>query len=236
MADTEASIGYGITFEMADAATPTEFDYVAEIFNVTPPSDTTDQVDATHMQSPNRTREFIEGLTDPGEASFEMNYVVGSASDLLLLAAKGKRKWCRITFPNGVQVMFWGSRQGYEKSAPTDDKMTATVTFKVSGEPIQTPTAAPRVIVAPTIVGAAAPKVGVPLLADLGIVAGALDVAIQWRISDGSGLADITGATGMSYIPKAGDIGETIVLKTIPSNGAFQTPVESEPTEIVAAA
>src|SRR5688572_11553805 len=130
MADTQASLGYGITFEMADIATPTVFTYIAEVYDVTPPSDTTDQEDATHMQSPNKTREFIDGLTDPGEASFEMNYVPGSASDKALTAAKGRRKCCRITFPNGVQVLFRGSRASYEKSAPTDAKMTATVSFK----------------------------------------------------------------------------------------------------------
>ncbi|PLU73429.1 histidine kinase, partial [Sinorhizobium medicae] len=41
MADTEASIGYGITFEMADIATPTDFTYIQEIKDVTPPSEET---------------------------------------------------------------------------------------------------------------------------------------------------------------------------------------------------
>ncbi|WP_157014895.1 phage tail tube protein [Mesorhizobium xinjiangense] len=238
MPDTEASIGYGITFEMADVATPTDFTYLAEIYNLTPPSDTTDNVDVTHMQSPNKTREFIDGLTDPGEASFEMNYVPGSASDLALIAAKGKRKWNRITFPNGVQVLFTGTRQGYEKSAPTDDKKTATVTWKVSGEPIQTPAAAPRAIASPSIAGTA--QVGVPLTLDPGIWAGATDFAIQWQVSDDAGAGaswvDITDATGMAYVPVTGDVGELIRVKVTGSNASFSTEATSDPTAAVIAA
>ncbi|WP_447411788.1 phage tail tube protein, partial [Clostridium perfringens] len=83
-------------FAIADPATPTNFVDVGEVTSITPPSDTDDMVDATHTQSPNRTREFIAGLTDPGECSFEMNFVPGSPSDILIQDAKGKRKICRI--------------------------------------------------------------------------------------------------------------------------------------------
>jgi hypothetical protein len=229
MADTQASLGYGITFEMAPVATPTVFTYLSEIYDLTPPSDTTDQVDATHMQSPNRTREFVEGLTDPGEASFEMNYVPGSPSDIALAAAKGKRKWCRITFPNGVQVLFTGSRQTYEKSAPTDDKMTASVSFKVSGEPILTEAAAPRNIVAPVIVGTA--KVGAPLTIDPGVWAGFTSIAFQWKAD----AADISGATGNSFVPVTGNIGDVITCELTASNDDFDTAVTTAGTAAVIA-
>lgn len=229
MADTKAAIGYGITFEMADAATPTVFTYIDEIYDVTPPSETTDSVDVTHMQSPNRTREFIEGLTDPGEASFEMNYVPGSAADLALTAAKGKRKVCRLTFPNGVQCIFTGIRQSYEKSAPTDDKMTASVAFKVSGEPIITAAAAPRNLVAPVIIGTA--KVGVPLTLDTGIWAGARALSFQWKAD----AADVVGATGMSFVPVTGNIGDAITCAVTGANDDFTTTVTTAATAAVIA-
>lgn len=229
MPDTQARIGHGITMEMADLATPTDFTYLAEIFDVTPPSDTTDTPDATHMQSPNRTREFIDGLTDPGEASFEMNYVPGSDSDKALIAAKGKRKWLRVTYPNGVQLLFVGIRQGYEKSAPTDDKMTASVTFKVSGEPILTDPAAPRNITAPVIVGTA--NVGVPLTLDPGIWAGALEFSYQWEV-DGTA---VSGATGLSYVPVSGNVGKPVTCVVTGANDDFDTDVETAATANVIA-
>jgi len=229
MPDTQARIGHGITMEMADIATPTVFTYLSEIFDVTPPSDTTDTPDATHMQSPNKTREFIDGLTDPGEASFEMNYVPGSASDLALTAAKGQRKWLRLTFPNGVQLLFIGIRQGYEKSAPTDDKMTASVTFKVSGEPVLTDPAAPRNITAPVITGTA--KVGFPLVVDPGIWAGADVITYQWE-ADGT---PVVGATGLSYVPVTGDLTKVITCVVNGANDDFDTDAETAATAAVIA-
>lgn len=229
MGDTQARIGHGATFEMADMATPTDFIYLSELFDITPPSDTTDTPDATHMQSPNRTREFITGLTDPGEASFEMNYVPGSPSDKALIAAKGKRKWCRITFPNGVQLLFVGLRQGYEKAAPTDDKMTASVTFKVSGDPILTDPTAPRAIVAPVIIGTA--KVGFPLTLDPGIWAGADEFEYQWKVAG----SDVPGATGLSYVPVTGDIGDPVTCEVTGINDDFDTDATSVATANVIA-
>jgi len=161
MPETQASIGYGITFEMADVATPTNLDYVSEIYNLELGSEETDQIDGSHSQSPDKMREYIDGLTEPGQTSFEMNYIPGSVSDLLMIAARGVRKWCRVTFPNGVQVMFRGSRQSYSVSNPHDAKQTASVTFQRSGRPIQTEPTAPRNLVAGLITGTA--KVGVPL-------------------------------------------------------------------------
>lgn len=135
MAATEAIIGYGSTFALGDGADPEVFTPLAEVFDITPPSDAVDVIDATHMASPNATREFIIGLNDPGECSFEMNFIPGSTADVAIQAVRAARERvnCRITFPNDVTWDFAGILTGYEPAAPTDDKMTATVTFKVTG-------------------------------------------------------------------------------------------------------
>lgn len=229
MPTTKASIGYGLTFEIAPIATPTDFEYVAEIFNFTPPSFTVDTVDATHMQSPNRTREYIPGLKDSGSASFEMNYIPGSDADKLMRGALGKQFWCRVTFPNGVQTLFNGSPETYEISAPTDDRMTANVSFKVSGDPVLTPPAAPFNIVEPEISGT--PKVGAPLTLDPGIWGGAMELAYQWKV-DGTPVA---GATASSYVPVAGDVGDTVTCEVTAKNDGFSTSLTTDPTAAVVA-
>lgn len=131
---TAAMIGLGITLEMQDLITPNTWFFIDEIFNLNPPSQVDDVVEATHYSSPNRRREYIPGLVESGELSFDMNYVPGSDSDVLINAAQGVEKRLRITFPNGVTQVFNGVRQGYEKNAPIDDRMTATVTFRVTGD------------------------------------------------------------------------------------------------------
>lgn len=136
---TDASLGYGSTYRIWDStAAPAALVEIGEVFNITPPGGTADRVDATHMKSPGRRREYIAGLIDSGEASFEINYVPGSATDLLLrrLNASGEIVEHQIEFPNGTTVTFDAAITGYEKSVPLDDRMTATITVAPSGEEV----------------------------------------------------------------------------------------------------
>jgi predicted secreted protein len=132
-------LGYGSVFEIVSDTSPDVFVALAEVKSITPPSIDVDQVEVTHMQSPNRYREFISGLLDGGEASFEMNFVPGSTSDdrlfelLNLGTGVSRRRACRISYPNGVTWAFDAEVTGYEPDVPFDDVMTATVTLKVSG-------------------------------------------------------------------------------------------------------
>lgn len=136
MAASEATLGYGSTFRISNNDSPGIFTDIAEVFNITPPSFEADDVDVTHNQSPNRTRETIAGLKTPGDCSFEMNFIPGSASDVLIrgLQGTGEQRACQIEFPNAETWDFLASVKGYEVSMPTDDKMTATVSMLVSGD------------------------------------------------------------------------------------------------------
>lgn len=133
---TAAKIGYGTTYEIWNAgSSPAAFVEIAEVIGVTPGASVADRVDATHMQSPGRRREYIAGLIDNGEASFEINWVPGNASDLLIrdLMDSGDIVDHRITFPGGTRVTFDAAIIGFEKDIPVDDRMTATITVGVSG-------------------------------------------------------------------------------------------------------
>jgi predicted secreted protein len=134
---TDARIGYGTIYEIFDPVAK-KFVAVAEVINVTPGEATADRIDATHMQSPGRRREYISGLIDNGEASFEINWVPGSATDerLRTLFESGQTVQHRITFPGGaprLTVTYEASIIGFSKAIPIDDRMTATITVAVSG-------------------------------------------------------------------------------------------------------
>ena len=137
---TSAAIGYNTLFGISDDS-GTTYDTVAEVTNITPPGETLDIIDATHMLSPNKTREFIEGLKDPGETSFEMNFVAGATAGDSLIRSLSGPQMCRITFPNGYTWTFVAIKTGYEVEAPIDDKMTATVTMKVTSSVTGAPAA-----------------------------------------------------------------------------------------------
>lgn len=133
---TNARLGYGTTIELADGSSPEAYVTLGEVTNATPPGDTVDQIDATHMQSPNRRREFIAGLIDGGEGSFDMNYDPGSVTDDLINAwlVSGEQRNLRLTYPNLVTETFPATPSSYTRTAPVDDKMTATLTVKKAGD------------------------------------------------------------------------------------------------------
>lgn len=136
-------IGYGVELRVSDAApatTPTNL--IGQIMDVTPPSPTRDIIDVTSSSSPNMAREFIAGLIDYGEASFQMNWEPGSAADTLLRGISLERlprtyqmRWTQMT-PD-VTITFAAFLTGYERASPMADKMEATVTLKVTGAPVQ---------------------------------------------------------------------------------------------------
>lgn len=134
---TDAMIGYQTKYSIRSVVGSSgTFTEIAEVINVTPGEATADRIDATHMQSPGRRREYISGLIDNGEASFEINWVPGSATDEFLrgLFESGEVRDHQIEFPNGVTVTYDASIIGFSKAIPIDDRMTATITIAVSGD------------------------------------------------------------------------------------------------------
>lgn len=136
---TEAQIGIGATFSLADnTGPPGVLTLLSEIISITPPNSQTAEVEATHFGSTGRRREYIAGLIDDGEGAFEMNYVPGSTTDVLIRGAQasGLTKAYKIVVPDGAGT--WkieGSCivKGYERNIPIDDRMTATMTVRFTG-------------------------------------------------------------------------------------------------------
>lgn len=137
---TSARIGYGTLFKSGNGAVPEVFTTLAEVTAITPPALARDTVDATHEESPGAWREFIAGLKDGGEVSLDLNFVPGGTAAAAMMAeldldgalAKINRQ---IIFPDGSYFSFAGILTAFEPDAPIDDKMSASVTFKVTGKP-----------------------------------------------------------------------------------------------------
>lgn len=132
---SDARIGYDSSYHISNGDSPETFEEIGEVFNITPGEESTDRVDVTHYKSPDRRREFIAGLIDPGEATFEINWVPGNETDEFIrdLRTSGETRTHKIRFPNGVTVSFDAIILSYSKAIPLDDKMTATITVAVSG-------------------------------------------------------------------------------------------------------
>lgn len=230
MADTEAMIGYGTVFEMAEEATPTVFVALGEVINIDPGDDEDEEVEATHYTSPDRTREYIPGLTTPGEATIEGNYIPGSATDVMIIAARGKKNVGRITLPNGVRKTFPVVRRGYNQAIPIDDRMTFTATFKRAGATTSDVGTAPVNGVIPAISGIA--QVGQVLTVWPGVWAPFGTFTYQWK---NEGIA-IPGATSSTYTPVVGDVGDNITCTvTCTNTGGTASATSAETLPVIAA-
>ena len=132
---TNAGLGWGSEFHLDDAAgTETE---LVEVISLKPPMKSSDIVEATHMKSAGKLREYIAGLIDGGEADVTMNLVPGSATDLLCNAAVGARRDYKIVIPTPTGT--WEATgqvivQTYDRETPIDDRMTATMSVKFTSE------------------------------------------------------------------------------------------------------
>lgn len=138
---TQAQIGHGTTFEINTSVlnSPDQWVAIAEVVSVTPPSLSRDAVDATHSTSPEKWREFIPGLRDGGEVTLEVNFIPSGigTSQIIDTFNSDDKVQARINFPDSPVTtwQFEAFITAFEPDAPFDDKMSATVTFKLSGKP-----------------------------------------------------------------------------------------------------
>lgn len=240
MSATQARIGYQTSFAIEDAPGSGVFVTLEEVYSVTPPEIAIDTVEASHFASPDRFREFVPGMKDPGSASCEMNYVPNSATDQRLdaLEASGDKVAMRITYPNAVTVTFTAQVANYSKAIPVDDRMTAVASFKVSSAPVMAAGVAPANTLIPAVVGIA--QVGVTLTAYEGVWTNApTSFAYQWQADTlGNGtFANITGATSRTYTPVADYVGDALRVQVTATNAAGSSAaVSSAPTPVALAA
>ena len=93
---------------------------------------------------------------------------------------------------------------------------------------------APANTTPPSIAGAA--RVGSTLTASAGTWTGSpTSYAYRWQRCgfDGSGCADVAGATGTTYVPVAADAGHTLRVVVTATNSAGSTPASSATTAVV---
>lgn len=136
---TVAKTGWGGEFWLDNASNVlTE---LVEVVSFTLPNSQTDTIDATHLKSPNRRREYISGLIDDGELQIVINYEPGGVSDVLLRAAQadGVTRSYKAEIPRASPSTNWEVTgdcivTGWDRgSVVADGKMEGTATIRLTG-------------------------------------------------------------------------------------------------------
>jgi predicted secreted protein len=112
------------------------WDYLAEVNSITGPTMTRDFIDVTSLDSTGGYREFITGFRDAGTISLSMNFTRDSYDLMLTDFESPTANNYEIILPD-VDVTsfeFEGLVTEVPLTIPTDDKITADVTIKITGQ------------------------------------------------------------------------------------------------------
>jgi hypothetical protein len=130
---SQAAIGYLTLLERGDA-NGANFVEVAEVRSLSSPEETADDIEVTHMQSPGRRKEYIQGFVDTGECQFQVNYNSDAYpihSQILADQAAGTRTYWRFTLPADLGSEVW-TFLAYVKSAKLNPEPGSVVTLDVT--------------------------------------------------------------------------------------------------------
>jgi predicted secreted protein len=140
---TEAIFAQGTLLQIGDGATPTEgFTTIAELKSISGPDLSRDSLDVTTHNSPGRWRQFIAGLKDGGQITFNINYVPtdpthDNVSGLLSLFNDEDEHNIKLVFPDAgtTEWILPCIIVGFSATEPVDNVIDAAITLKVAGTP-----------------------------------------------------------------------------------------------------
>ncbi len=132
MSKTYAKLGKGTTLSIGGTT-------IAEVTSISGPSLSADSIDVTTMDTTTRYREFIQGLLDGGEVSFDLMFYPGDAGQAAMYTAfgAGTDSTYIITFPTAVGATwtFDGFPTACGNEIPMDEAITQSWTIKLSTSP-----------------------------------------------------------------------------------------------------
>jgi len=133
---TDAFTGVGAEFQRGDGASSETFSAIAEVASITGPNLTRDVVDATNLSSTGGYREFISGFRDGGEVSIELNFTLDGYDDLKIDLESDSSHNYKIVLPDTGETTFEFTAfiTALGVAVPAGDKVTATATFKITGQ------------------------------------------------------------------------------------------------------
>lgn len=138
MSDPAAYFGLGIELRIGDGAVSETFTPIPGCRSFTGPGKTRDTVDVTSHSSSGGYREFISGLRDGGEVTFDLNWLFGDPAQDALEDSFDSNDTTnfQMAFPMATSdnlLTFAAFATDLGWTGPTDDAVTRSVTLKVTG-------------------------------------------------------------------------------------------------------
>lgn len=99
----DAIHGYGAQLQVGDGSSPEVFESIAGVVRITPGAMTTEDIDRTHLRSPDAHREHMPGIRDSGAFSVEMIWLPDEQSQSNVGGGSG-------AFSGGGTIALWRDR------------------------------------------------------------------------------------------------------------------------------
>ncbi|MEU9972350.1 phage tail tube protein [Streptomyces sp. NPDC051014] len=129
--------GFGTLFKRGDGASPEVFTAIGDATGISGPGLSRDTIDVSSHDSPDQWMEFLGGMKDGGEVSVDINYQPAHHDTLVDDFDDDEPRSYQLVFPDEDSTT-WGIKAimtGFEPDSPYDDKLSAKLTFKVTGKP-----------------------------------------------------------------------------------------------------
>lgn len=146
MARTSARLGYGTLLQAGNSTdgASTSYTTIAEVRDISLPQRSLELLDATHQESPDGYQEYVPGLKDGGEVSFEVNWLPDATTQANLVTdfENRTRRDFKIIESN-TAASYWTFTAYVSKiapEAPVQGVARASFTLRISGKPTLTTT------------------------------------------------------------------------------------------------
>lgn len=126
---------FGTQLLRGDGGTPEIFTAIANVTSISGPGLSRETIDVTAHDSPDGWMEFLGGLKDAGEVSADINYDPSKHDTLVADFDDDEPRNYQLVFPDSTTWSIQAILTGFEPEAPYDDKLAASLTFKVTGKP-----------------------------------------------------------------------------------------------------
>ena len=128
---------FGTQWAMHDGAST--FVDVGEVVSVGVLDISVDDIDVSSHDSPAQWREFASGMKDGGALQMEVNYDPALHGTIMTALSVERQHKITLTDAGAAVVSFDGYINGFTAQAPHDDKLSASISIKVTGAVTVTP-------------------------------------------------------------------------------------------------
>lgn len=139
---SNAVAGFGSLLKIGDGAGPEVFTTIAEVKDISGPSLSMATIDVTNQSSTGGWAEFIGGIKDAGEVTFDVNFLPAdathnAATGLIRDYNNRTKRNFQLVFPDAGATTwsFAALVTAFQPTEPIGDALTASVTLKITGQP-----------------------------------------------------------------------------------------------------